>query len=82
MLTSLSPIGRTASYTQHHIFAVVYLLTSTSLPFFSNLIFIIYGLQELCAYVVRFMNKFLKIVSQNDIFMDFSKLVSNEKLYN
>lgn len=49
---------------------------------FSNLIFIIYGLQELCAYVVRFMNKFLKIVSQNDIFMDFSKLVSNEKLYN
>lgn len=48
----------------------------------SNLIFIIYGLQELCAYVVRFMNKFLKIVSQNDIFMDFSKLVSNEKLYN
>lgn len=48
----------------------------------SNLIFIIYGLQEQCAYVVQFMYKFLKIVSYNDIFMDFSKLVSNEKLYN
>lgn len=46
------------------------------------MIFIIYGLQEQCAYVVQFMYKFLKIVSYNDIFMDFSKLVSNEKLYN